>query len=121
MINATIYGRLGAQPETRDAGSSTVTELRVASSHGYKERKTTTWLRVNVWGKRGEWIAQNVDKGERVICTGQIYSRTWENKDGEERSQLTMDANSVEKLDWNDAPKKQAAPARSALDDEIPF
>ena len=56
-----------------------------------------------------------------MIATGQIYSRTWENKDGEERSQLTMDANSVEKLDWNDAPKKQAAPARSALDDEIPF
>ena len=121
MISATIFGRLGARPETRDAGSSTVTALRVASTHGYKERKTTTSISVNLRGTRGDWLAQNLDKGERVIATGQLYARTWENKDGEERSQLTLDANNVEKLDWNDAPKAQAAPARSSLDDEIPF
>ena len=120
MISATIFGRLGARPETREAGSNTVTELRVACSHGYKDRKVTTWVAVNVWGKYGERLVELFDKGERVIATGQLYSRTWENKNGEERSKLTLEATKVDKIDWNDAPKAQA-PARSSLDDEIPF
>jgi len=112
-INATVFGRLGDDPETRDAAGSTVCSLRVASSDGYGDRRTTTWLNINIWGKRGEWVAENMKKGERVLVTGQLHERKW----GEEANQraLELRADTVTRIDWpEEKPAAAPGPAKKA-------
>jgi single-strand DNA-binding protein len=99
-INATIFGRMGADPETRDAGSSTVTSIRIASDHGFGDRKTTTWVSVSIWGKRGQWVSDNMRKGERVVASGMMQHRTWTKKDGSDAISLELDATQVDRVDW---------------------
>lgn len=80
-ISATIIGRLGKDPETRQAGSHSVTELRVATRHGFGDREVTTWLSVSLWGRRGETAAKHLRRGDSVILTGcSIYNEEWEGK-----------------------------------------
>ena len=112
-INATLFGRMGADPETRDAGSGTVTSIRVASDHGFGDRKTTTWVTVSIWGKRGKWVGENMQKGERLVAYGMLHQRTYTKKDGTEGTSLDLEATQVDRVDW---PAKDAAqsPPRGA-------
>jgi len=110
-INATLFGRMGADPETRDAGSSTVTSIRVASDHGFGDRKTTTWVSISIWGKRGQWVSDNMRKGERVVASGMLHQRTWTKKDGTEGMSLELEATQVDRVDW---PEKSAAMSPAA-------
>jgi len=78
----TIVGNLGADPETRTAGSSNVTELRIAVSTGWGDRKTTTWYRASIWGKSGENAARLLRKGSSVVVSGEFSVREFEKKNG---------------------------------------
>jgi len=110
-ITATIFGRMGADPETRDAGSSTVTSIRVASDHGFGDRKTTTWVSVSIWGKRGQWISDNMRKGERVVASGMLHQRTWTKKDGTEGLSLELNATQVDRVDWPEKGATSSSPS----------
>ena len=81
-ISATIIGRLGADPETRHTQSGkSVTELRVATEHGWGDHKTTTWVSVSLWGARGENAAKFFRKGDQVILTGcGVYNEVYNDK-----------------------------------------
>jgi len=80
-ISATIVGRLGADPETRQAGQHSVTEFRVATTHGFGDRKVSTWLSVSLWGKKGEVAANHHSKGDQIIFTGcSIYNEEYQGK-----------------------------------------
>ena len=78
----TLVGNLGADPESRTAGSSTVTELRLAVSTGWGDRKTTTWYRASIWGKSGENAVRLLRKGSSVVVSGEFSVREFEKKDG---------------------------------------
>lgn len=101
MIQSTIVGRLGRDPETRQTNSgSSVTTLSVASDHGFGERKSTTWVRVTIFGKRGENAAAHLTKGRAVVVTGAVYLEEWTDKDGGKRQTLCCDAS-----DWSFVPR----------------
>lgn len=85
-ISATVIGRLGQDPETRQAGSSTVTSLSVASDHGFGDRKTTTWVKVSLWGKDGERAVGHLHKGDPVGCTGDMVLREYQSAKGAGKS-----------------------------------
>lgn len=83
----TIVGTLGSDPESRQAGNTTVVSFSVAVT----ERKRvddqwiddgTTWFRCSAWRDLGEHIAQSVHKGDQVIVSGRIKDRSYE-KDGQ--------------------------------------
>jgi single-strand DNA-binding protein len=94
-VHAVIHGRLGRDPETRTVGSDTVTKLNVASDHGWGDKKTTTWISVDVWGKRGESVAKILKKGSEVVIRGEVYTREYE-KDGQKRTSLECRADAVD-------------------------
>lgn len=75
----TIIGNLGTDPETRTAGSSQVCSFRVAVSDPFK-KDHTDWFSVDAWGKAGEFAAQYIKKGHKVVVTGRIGSREYEGK-----------------------------------------
>jgi single-strand DNA-binding protein len=94
-IHAVIHGRLGRDPETKTVGNDSVTKLSVASDHGWGEKKTTTWINVDVWGKRGESCQRFLKKGSEVVIRGEVYTREYE-KDGQKRTSLECRADVVD-------------------------
>jgi len=116
MIHATVIGRLGRDPETKEVGGDTVASFSVASDQGYGEKKTTNWVRVSVWGKRGLKLAQMLTKGDRVAVRGSLETSE---KDG--KTYLSIRADEVELLGGQTG-ERPAAPqvSRQAVYDD-PF
>lgn len=97
MLSLTVAGTLGADPETRDAGSGTVTSFRVAVNgwDGRKKEKTTTWVKVTVWGKRGESLGALLHKGDKLCACGVAQLSKWTNRDGVEQTTLELNASDI--------------------------
>lgn len=127
MLNLSIAGNVGKDAETRQtAGSSTVTSFSVAvSGYDFKAKaKMTTWVRVAVWGKRGEQLATMVTKGSRVAVSGELSLSEYQGK-----TTLELKAQDVTLLGQGGQQQSRTqgaapAPAASAgdeFDDDIPF
>lgn len=129
-----IVGRLTADPELRSLASGTsVCSLRVAFNTSKKNPQTGQWedvgnfINVNVWAGQAETAAKYLSKGRRVAINGRLEHRTWQDKDGNNRSTIEVVANRVQFLESNDSGQtqstqtssQQAAP--SPADDDIPF
>lgn len=54
-----------------------------------------TWVRVAAWKALGEHCAESLEKGARVIVTGTLENRPWQNDKGETRFSLEMTADEV--------------------------
>ncbi len=116
MIHCTIIGRLGADSELRaTAGGEMVLGFRVACDHGFGEKKSTTWARVSMWGKRGEKLAPMLTKGQRVAVRGELWTEEYEGK-----VSVQVRADEVELL--GDRPAGDAPrPVPSSSGSDIPF
>ena len=100
-VQVTIVGNIGADPEMRYTPTGqAVTSFSVGSQNrSYKKDDKwvdtgTTWYRVIAWRDLAENIAQSLKRGNRVIATGSLVSRDWEDKEGNKRTswELTADA-----------------------------
>jgi len=71
-MSATIVlvGRIVGDIETRQAGQSSVTRVRIPTDAGWGDSKQTTWWSVELWGKRGETLAQHGSAGDIICVTG---------------------------------------------------
>jgi single-strand DNA-binding protein len=134
MLHLSFAGTLGADPETRTAGQSEVTEFRVAVN-GYDraaKKKTTTWLKVNIWGKRGEQLANLCAKGDKVAGAGSFEVEEYTTRDGTKRNTLKVTAQDLSlqggKRDRDEEPppaRGRKPPKQESFpdtdDDDIPF
>jgi single stranded DNA-binding protein len=117
MIHATIIGRLGRDPESRDTQHGAVCSVSVASDHGWGDTKTTTWVKVSAWRGLGETLGK-LAKGCRVAASGELYDDKWTDKDDVEHSVWKLDASKLDIIDWpdqvSDSPKAapKAAPRK---------
>ncbi len=126
MFHQTIVvGRVGKDPEVRYTTSGqAVANLSLAVTEKYKERETTTWYRVQLWGKLAELAGEYVTKGMMLLIEGRMNCREYE-KDGVKRESWELIANVMKFL----SSKKEgtshsdvAAPASAAdSDEDIPF
>ena len=79
------------QPLTRP-----VANLRLAinsrrrSAEGAWVDAPTTYLDGTVWGEQAERAAARLQKGDRVVVTGTLVTRTWTGEDGTERRKLEV-------------------------------
>ncbi len=148
-----LVGNLGADPEIRRTNDGRpIANLRVATSDSWRDKATgerrekTEWHRVVIFSEGLAKIAeQYLKKGAKVYIEGQLQTRKWQDKDGQDRystevvlqgfnATLTMldgrggsaglsdDGGS----DFGSAgpiskPRTGAAPRRNDLDDDIPF
>jgi single-strand DNA-binding protein len=92
---AIIIGNVGSDPESKRVGESTVANFSVATSEKYKDKETTEWHRIVVWGKLAEIVAQYVRKGSLVCVEGKIQTREWEGKDGSKQRTTEINASQV--------------------------
>lgn len=98
--NITIVGNLTRTPELRYLTNGTaVCNLGVAVNRRFQ--KNSEWVEevsffdVVCWRDLADNVAESVDKGDRVIVTGRLEQRRWENSEGENRSKVEIVADSV--------------------------
>ena len=97
MIQATITGRLGADPEKKTTPNGRdFVSIRVASNN---RRDSTTWVRCSIWREKlGEFVLKNCRTGARVCVAGTLEMQSW--GDNDENKALELDANVLELYDW---------------------
>lgn len=88
MSTITIVGNLGADPELRFTPSgAAVAKFSVGESRRVKDDAgnwtdgPTSWHDVSCWNHLAEHVAESLTKGMRVIVTGTLEQRSWDDKD----------------------------------------
>lgn len=148
MFNGTLTGNLGRDPDFQTTQSGQMVakfSLAVRQPKKGGQDQPAFWVKVEVWGKQAEYVANYLKKGNSVCVTGQVAEESWSDKNtGELKKAVVIRNASVES--WqarsDDAPVQQqnsyaqaaqgyAAPAAAPVpqqappapvyDDEIPF
>ena len=119
LNNFTFTGRLvkDALMKTLPTGKQLL-ELSVAINTGYGEYKKTLFVKVNVWGARGEKIAAYLKKGGLVGVTGSLDKNTWTGRDGIEHTEFMVNAADITMLS---SKRTESESEPSAEEDEITF
>ena len=99
----TIVGNLTADPELRFIPSgAAVANFTVASTPKKFNRQTnefedgeTLFMRCSVWRDAAEHATESLHRGDRVIVTGQLVSRSWQTPEGENRTVMEMQVDEV--------------------------
>ncbi|QNF94238.1 single-stranded DNA-binding protein [Janibacter sp. YB324] len=100
----TVIGNLTADPELRFTPSgAAVANFTVASTPRTFDRQTNEWkdaetlfMRCSVWREAAENVAESLNRGTRVVVTGRLVSRSWEDKEtGQKRSVMEMQVDEV--------------------------
>src|SRR4029450_8720604 len=89
--HTSIIGNLVEDPEVRFTNNGiAATNLPVAVTQrvqqdGEWRDGDTSFFKVNVWRGQAEHLADSLSKGDRVMITGRLRQRTWEDPEGERR------------------------------------
>jgi len=130
----TFTGNLGRDAEQRytSSGDSVVT-FSVPVKSGFGDKAVTSWIKCNLWGKRGESVMPYLKKGQLVGVSGEFQCREYQDKDGQQRYSNEVRVNDVNLLGKQDrsepatnssTPSPSAPVKRDSFDDlesDIPF
>lgn len=96
MNNLNFTGNCGRDGEIRYTPTGdAVMSFSVALTSGYGDKKITTWLNCNLWGKRAESLAPYIKKGAQVAISGEFTARPYKAKDGAEKLSLEVRVNDL--------------------------
>jgi single-strand DNA-binding protein len=117
----TVVGNLTDDPELRyTANGAAVANFTVAHSTRIRDAQgnwsdgDTSFFRVNVWRSLAENAAESLTRGTRVVVTGRLKQRSWENQEGEKRSMIEIEGDEVgPSLKWATA-KVEKTPRSSS-------
>lgn len=99
----TIVGNLADDPELRYTPNGVaVANVRVAVNQRFFNRETNQWderldgfFTVNVWRDYAENVAESLKKGARVVVTGRLRSRSYDDREGQTRWVTEIEADEV--------------------------
>ena len=84
-----INGRLTSDPELKTVGSGiSVCTINVAVGRSYTkqdEEKQTDFFTCTFWRQGAEFISKFFRRGQEIIVTGEMQSRKYQDKDGNNR------------------------------------
>lgn len=100
MLNvAVIMGRLAADPELRHTPNGVaVTSFTLAVDRSYARAGTerqTDWIDVVAWRQTAEFVCKYFTKGQMMAVTGSIQTRSYEDRNGNKRKAVEIQANEV--------------------------
>ncbi|MGF3057355.1 single-stranded DNA-binding protein [Microbacterium sp. YY-01] len=101
--NLTVIGNLTADPELRFTQSGVaVANFTVASTPRTFDRASGQWrdgealfMRCSIWREAAENVASSLTKGMRVVVTGRIQQRSYQDREGNNRTVVEMTADEV--------------------------
>ena len=99
----TVVGNLVADPELRFIPSgAAVANFRIASTPRTYNRETNQFedgealfLTCNCWRQMAENVAESLTKGMRVVVTGKLKQRSYQTKEGENRTVFEVEVDEV--------------------------
>ncbi|MFK5688176.1 single-stranded DNA-binding protein [Ornithinimicrobium sp. LYQ92] len=99
----TVVGNLTADPELRFTPSgAAVANFTVASTPRQFDRQSNDWkdgetlfMRCSVWREAAEHVSESLHRGDRVIASGRLVSRSWQTPEGENRTVMEMQVDEV--------------------------
>lgn len=100
MLNvAVIMGRLVADPELRHTPNDVaVTSFTVAVDRNYARQGTerqTDFIDVVAWRQQAEFVCRYFTKGQMIAVTGSIQTRSYEDRQGNKRKAVEIQADRV--------------------------
>jgi single-strand DNA-binding protein len=128
LNRVTLLGNLGADPELRAAGQTSVLKLRLATTESYFDKKSnerkeqTDWHSVVLFGARAEALARILHKGSKILIEGKLKTSSYE-KDGQKVYKTEVLANQVILCGGNgqaDGPKEQPRQPRQTNPERHP-
>jgi len=103
-----IIGNLGRDPEMRfTQGGTPVTNFSVAVSRSWQSRdgelrEETEWFRVVAWTRLAEIANEYLRRGSKVYVEGRLATRTWQDREGNERTTTELVAQEMIMLGGRD-------------------
>lgn len=102
-ITVTVVGNLTNDPELRFTPSgAAVASFTIASSTRVLDKNTNEWkdgdtvfMRCSVWRQYAENVAESLTRGTRVIATGRLKQRSYDNRDGQKVTVIEMEVDDV--------------------------
>jgi len=128
----TVVGRLGAEPESKTHGSLLVCTFSVATNENWLDKKSgekktkTQWHRVTCFNQLGKIAQEFLRKGSLVLVEGSIRSDEYTDKEGVNRSTVSIIARELKMLD-KAPPEKQGTNSEtethsgSHMVEDLPF
>lgn len=82
-----LKGRLTANVELKTTpNGKSVCSFSLAVDRGFGENKTTDFINCVAWEQRAEFISKYFAKGSEIRILGEINTRKWQDKDGNNRT-----------------------------------
>ncbi len=133
-----LIGNLGQDPELRTTPSGTsVATFTLATNESWTDREgakqeRTEWHRIVAWAKLAEICGQYLRKGRQVYIEGRLTTRSWEDRQGNQRKTTEIIAQNMQMLGSRpgsaepNAAEPQGTPEFAAEtvsieDDDLPF
>lgn len=97
MNKVILMGRLTKDPDTRQAGETTVTRFSIAIDRRYKQDggQTADFPSIVAFGKTAEFISKYFHKGVKIAIEGRLQTGSYE-KDGVKHYTTDVIAEAVE-------------------------
>ena len=126
MNKVILCGNVGKDPEIKDAGSTKIVNLSVATTSRIKKGEewvdNTQWHNVVFWGKSAEYVAKTALKGDVITVSGEINYREYTNKDGVKKNvtEIKADMNGYPSITQRKARAQNAGVPSSGSSDAPP-
>ena len=133
MIQASMYGRLGADPVERETkNGSEMATVSLAVNAGRGDDEETVWFSVATFGKQAETLLRHT-KGDLIAVMGDLHKTHFKGRDGTDRESWSLMAQSLvsartvrpgggrKKKDQATTQKPVSDTAQHDFSDDIPF
>jgi len=99
----TVVGNLTADPELRYTQNGLpVANFTIASTPRNFDRASGEWkdgealfLRASVWREFAEHVAGSLTKGMRVVATGRLKQRSYQDREGNQRTSIELEVDEI--------------------------
>lgn len=104
MNKVILCGNLGEDAELKyTKGGQAVARIRLCTNKKWTDKdgqkqERTEWHSCNWWGKGAEAVAKFMLKGHKVLITGELQTRSWDDKEGNKRYSTEVNVHEVELL-----------------------
>jgi len=88
MNKLILSGEVVKDPEAKEVGEKKTLLLSFpfAFKSGTGEYEKTHRIICKIWGKRGEYLRDDLSEGDFLVLEGQLQEERWKNKEGEWQS-----------------------------------
>jgi len=124
-----LLGRLGKDPENKNASGISITNFSIATSKEWKDesgekKEKTQWTDVVCFKKTADIAAKYLTKGREVYIEGELNTRSWDDKEtGSKKYRTEVVANHIEFIGGNkqNETQRETTTATNTYQEEIPF